>query len=504
MTIPWPLVPPLSGVLDGALGLNVTYIGLLPPGSAPAAGTRTVLQLVSDPDYDAEGRDGRRVKRISLEEGRLKSPVVRARLTRTFGADDDATALEVGVLTAKSGRAEFLAEVFPAEDPRPGEDPAPSRRVSRSVASCQLYQGRNRFRHDFRAANLKGGRYLLSLDVSVNGRPQGHADLPFYKLRLEELAALRERYDRAVTRAGGRLHRVLPSMAIRFQWLDELRTRLDPAHDPRPLRETYDEVGRMVAALEAGRDPFSGSAGYQRRAFRSKIDGSLQPYSVHIPSAAAENPAGRHPLLVMLHGSGVDETAAARSPGLVRELDARGWLLCAPLGRDLSGWYLGDSGRDIFEAIDAARATLPVDDRAIFLAGFSMGGYGVWRHGPLNRQNFAGLAVLSGRTQNPFGPAGGAGAGGPDPDDPSRYLDKTVGLPVFVAHGSDDAAVPVGSTREFVGRLREAGAWVVYHEYAGAGHGDYDAWTELFEWMEKVRRGEAAGDTPQPQAPEPR
>ena len=41
---------------------------------------------------------------------------------------------------------------------------------------------------------------------------------------------------------------------------------------------------------------------------------------------------------------------------------------------------------------------------------------------------------------------------------------------MFVAHGTDDRTVPVGQSRDFVARLRAAGAPVDYLEVPGADH----------------------------------
>ncbi len=488
MTLPWSAVPPLQGLLDEAIGLNVTYVARV-----PATGGRAVLQLVEDPGYDDELRSVRRVARIGLDVGQPQSTAVRARLDRTFGIDGTAAVAEIAILTGRSSRAELVAEVFQDKGDRPQDAAAPvesvpvpgpagpvsRRRLARSLASYTVYPGANRYRHDWRAAALGTGPHSLDLEVSVNGRVELRQTLPYYSLRTDDVASLKLLYERAAARAPGRLSPILPSVAARFEWLDRLTTALDPSADPAPLRSLFDELVRMTAALEAGRDPFAGRAGHQRRSFRSKIDGSLQPYSVHVPPVSVEAPGERRPLLVLLRGSGVDEVGAATDPRLVPRLDEHGCLLCAPFGRDLDDWYLGDGGRDIFEALDAARAILPVDDRAVFLAGHSMGGYGVWRHGLANHRRFAGLVVISGFTHPPAGT-------GREPDDPARYLGRVEGLPVFVTHGLEDRVAPIGPTREFVDRLREAGADVRYREIAAAAHFDYDPWPEVFAWMETV------------------
>lgn len=516
VTIPWSAVPGLSGLLDPALGLNVTCIA-----NRGEAGDPALLQLAPDPDYDTEVTPCRQVRRVALTVTDPKETVAMARTSRTFGADEDGTLVEVAVWSGRGGQCEVLVEAR-----------APGRPAPRSVAVYPLEPGLTLLRHNFRATHLATGPYDITIRAVVNGRKAVDFHVPFYKLRAQDVEALGERYGRAASRSAARLGRTLPSVAIRFDWLDELRDGLDPAEDPTALRLLYEELAHMVAAVEDGRNPLAGASGYQRRGFRSRLDGTLQPYSVHIPpAAAAPQPGQSFPLLVMLHGSGVDEVRTARDPRLVKELDEHGWLLCAPLGRDMSGWYLGDGGRDIFEALDSALATLPVDRRCVVVGGFSMGGFGAWRHGLEHADRFAGLVVLSGRTTNPlagrpannaaqvaeadrdrvapdtagrrsnlsgtlprgrFGlgrTAGRPSAAGSDHDEPSRYLGRAAGLPVFVAHGTEDRAAPIAPVREFVRRLEEAGARLVYREMSGAGHADYEVWDEVFDWLEELRAG---------------
>lgn len=510
LAIPWSIIPGLDPLLDPAFGLNVTCVHSRGEGVEPA-----LLQLTEDPDYDTEVARQRLVRRVALTMSDLKETIVKARTSRTFGADEDGTVVEVAVWSGRGGQAEVLVEAR-----------SPGRPAPRSVAVYPLEPGLNRVRHNFRSTHLATAPYEIVVQTVVNTRKSVDYTLPFYKLRTQDLDALRRRYTHAVGRASSRLSQALPSVAIRFDWLDELLGRLDPGEDPTALRLLYDELQAMVDAVENGRDPLAKASGYQRRGFRSKLDGTLQPYSVHIPPAAASAQAGQSfPLLVLLHGSGVDEVRTAEDPHLVKELDEHGWLLCAPLGRDVSGWYLGDGGRDIFEAVDSALATLPADRRLVCLGGFSMGGFGVWRHGLEQAGRFAALVVLSGRTANPLasraddlddrgadGPDADhtgdrarttlasslrllglgrrpepAGETGLDADDPARYLSRAAGLPVFVAHGVDDRAVPIGPVREFVRRLEEAGARIVFRELRGAGHGDYVIWDEVFEWLEELR-----------------
>jgi len=196
-------------------------------------------------------------------------------------------------------------------------------------------------------------------------------------------------------------------------------------------------------------------------------------------------------MLVLLHGSRVDEVRTARDPGLVAELEEHGWLLCAPFGRVPGGWYLGSGGTDVFEALEAAAVALPVDRTALFLGGISTGGFGAWWHGLANSDRFAGLVVLSGLPTDPVAAGLPSTPPGDQPAvgsyDPAAHLGRAAGLPVFVVHGAADPVFPVEATRRFVEDLRAAGADVVYRELEGTGHADYSVWPEIFDWMEQVR-----------------
>jgi predicted esterase len=450
------------------------------------------------------------VARVVFDVEGLAKTTVKARPSRTFGAQEDDISAELAFFTKRGARCEVVTEVWAAGStdaspdtaaPVPPRAAAGMRPASRSVTSHVLDPGLSRLRHNWRAPRAGAGTYRVSVQVSLRGRPVWESVLSYYNLGPADIDRLEERYRRAVGRAKRRLYASLPSVAARLQWVRDLYGTLDPGEDPEPLRLLFEETAEMVSDLEAGQDPLAGVTGHQRRAFRSGLDGSLQPYSVHVPPQAAvlarepKPPQTGLPLLVMLHESGVDDTAAAREPPLIRHLDKYGWLLCAPFGRGRSRWYVGDSGRDVLEAVEAAETTLPVDRKSVFLAGFSMGGFGALTVGLSGLRRFTGLVVLSGFTAPPAetGPqAEGPDRAGPDRGADDRQLDRLFdraeGVPVFVAHGTHDPSVPVARVRELVRRLQEAGAMVTYRELEGAGHGGYDVWAEVFEWLEQVRQ----------------
>lgn len=115
--------------------------------------------------------------------------------------------------------------------------------------------------------------------------------------------------------------------------------------------------------------------------FRSRIDGSVQPYAVVLPAGFdARDPRPRR-LDVWLHGRGEKVSEAAflaqrsRDTGPVNPPDA---IVLHPYGRYCNAFkFAGEI--DVLEAIDHVTAILPIDADRVVMRGFSMGGAGCWQ-----------------------------------------------------------------------------------------------------------------------------
>src|SRR5580765_5167093 len=66
-----------------------------------------------------------------------------------------------------------------------------------------------------------------------------------------------------------------------------------------------DNAASLLDQMEAGTDPLAGKRGDFRWAYRSDVDGEIQPYRVFIPRTY--NREKKYPLVVALHGMGGDE-----------------------------------------------------------------------------------------------------------------------------------------------------------------------------------------------------
>ena len=144
------------------------------------------------------------------------------------------------------------------------------------------------------------------------------------------------------------------------------------------------EVGRARAdQLRAGASPWTAQAGLVVRGYRSKLDGSIQPYGLVIPPSYAPVSPHRYRLDLWFHGRGeqlsevnfIDERE--REVGQFAPADT---IVLHPYGRFCNAFkFAGEV--DVLEALDAARHQYKVDDDRISVRGFSMGGAAAWHLG---------------------------------------------------------------------------------------------------------------------------
>ncbi len=116
------------------------------------------------------------------------------------------------------------------------------------------------------------------------------------------------------------------------------------------------------------------------RGYVSKIDGSVQPYGIVLPTSYTHKTASRYRLDVWLHGRGENLSEVnfldehLKSPGQFMPNDT---IVLHPYGRYCNAFkFAGEV--DVFEAIDSTRANYRADDDLTSIRGFSMGGAGVW------------------------------------------------------------------------------------------------------------------------------
>lgn len=133
--------------------------------------------------------------------------------------------------------------------------------------------------------------------------------------------------------------------------------------------------------LLAGSTPWADQTGLVVRGYRSRIDGSVQPYGLVIPKTYSPVGGHRFRLDLWFHGRGealnevnfLDERQ--RQPGTFTPEDT---IVLHPYGRYCNAFkFAGEV--DVLEALDDAKAKYRVDDDRISVRGFSMGGAACWQ-----------------------------------------------------------------------------------------------------------------------------
>jgi predicted esterase len=299
------------------------------------------------------------------------------------------------------------------------------------------------------------------------------ADFAAAKSRAAKLeAALKAKHQEALAAA-------VPSASYRIS-LFELARAGEINFDRIDFRETLKEANTMLDALGAGNDPFAARRGEFKKAYLSKVDNTLQPYQMFVPSSYDKSKP--FPLIIALHGMGGDENSyfAAYGQGAFKvEAEKHGYIVACPKGRKPASMYLGDAEKDVMDVLAEVRRAYNVDADRIYLTGHSMGGFGTWSVAMDHPDVFAALAPISGGANNP------------------ANLSKIAHIPQLIVHGDNDPTVPVDRSRVMVAAGKKLGAEIKYIEVPGGDHGSVVApnFPAVFEWFDSHKRkgGIAAG-----------
>ena len=241
------------------------------------------------------------------------------------------------------------------------------------------------------------------------------------------LATEMKKLKDTLAKLGGNTSPALPSA----QYALALYERADQGEvNPRAynFHNEFTAAQTVADALGAGKDAYAGRRGDFHRAYRSKVDNSLQPYRLFVPEAY--DPTKPTSLVVALHGMGGDENSMFDQYGKELPLDAQkhGFLVVAPKGLGVASMYRGAAEQDVMDVLAEVRRDYKVDPSRIYLMGHSMGGYGTWSVAMSHPEVFAALAPISG---------GGDPAG----------MAKLRAIPQYVTHGDDDKTVNVSQSR---------------------------------------------------------
>ncbi|HKY06416.1 MAG TPA: prolyl oligopeptidase family serine peptidase [Blastocatellia bacterium] len=338
------------------------------------------------------------------------------------------------------------------------------------------------FAAELKAPDVADGNYRLSVELRFT-----NAD-PVVKniiVRLER--GLASEFQKARARVAqlekrlkpeSPLRASLPSVEYRVSLFD-LASESKISPDQVDFRAELKEADSMLAELEAGRDPLGQKRGDLKRAYRSKVDDTVQPYRIYVPKAYDRSK--RYPLIIALHGMGRDEDSYFDdyAEGAFKlEAERRGYIVACPKGREPASMYRDAAERDVLDVLAEVRRAYNIDPDRIYMTGHSMGGFGTWSIAINNPEIFAALAPV-------------AGGGNP------KAMSKIAHIPQLVVHGDNDKTVSVEQSRAMVAAAKALGVEVSYIEVPRGSHTDIvvPTFDEVFDWFDTHRRKSAEAKT---------
>jgi len=198
----------------------------------------------------------------------------------------------------------------------------------------------------------------------------------------------------------------------------------------------------------------SGQRGADDVTFTSTADGSQQPLGVYVPRTY--DPRTPAPLVIFLHGFTQTEADEIASPWIRAAADASGAVIGAPFARGDEHFAAGAPEDDVYQAVEVMRHAFNIDPKRIFLAGHSMGGFGVFTVVVAKPRMWS--AVLS-------------ASGALTEEDKAVAMSALAGKTVYIVQGSDDTVVPALYARRTARQLTAAGITVRYYEQPNGAHG---------------------------------
>ena len=184
--------------------------------------------------------------------------------------------------------------------------------------------------------------------------------------------------------AGKRQLELLPDVEI-FHKAVDWALRYDEFFDPKQFDAAKKELALGVEranSLRDGRAPWEEQTGLVVRGYRSRIDGSVQPYGLVIPDDWKPDPKKPTRLDFWLHGRGEKLSELSFLEDRMKnrgEFTPENTIVLHLYERFCNAnKFAGEM--DLFEALESARSHYPIDRWRVSVRGFSMGGGSCWQY----------------------------------------------------------------------------------------------------------------------------
>lgn len=218
-----------------------------------------------------------------------------------------------------------------------------------------------------------------------------------------------------------------------------------------------------------------------------KNGGTTIPYRIYVPFNYT--PEKEYPILINLHGSGHRGDDNSKHIGIIKPLFTNASLhvddaiVICPQCPANNKWVDTDWGassytvskvpesnelRTVVKLIEEIKEKYSVNEKRVYVCGFSMGGYGSWDLLMRHPDVFAAGVMMCSSA---------------DPTKANVLKD----IPVWAIHGAKDPTVPVEGSRTITEAIKAAGGTKV--KYTELPNNEHDVWTytysntEIFTWL---------------------
>jgi pimeloyl-ACP methyl ester carboxylesterase len=207
----------------------------------------------------------------------------------------------------------------------------------------------------------------------------GEADTQRLRAGLAELSAA---IDKLRAKPDAPLAKLLPDVEVFHRAVDQALTHQE-MFEERDIRRADELLAEGLAranALAAGEAPWTKQGGLVVRGYRSKLDDTVQPYGLVIPTSYDFTSQRPHRCDLWFHGRGeksLELQFIQQRMTQVGQISPPDTIVLHPFGRYSNAFkFAGEV--DVFEALEHAKSQYRISPKRIAVRGFSMGGAGCW------------------------------------------------------------------------------------------------------------------------------
>jgi predicted peptidase len=225
--------------------------------------------------------------------------------------------------------------------------------------------------------------------------------------------------------------------------------------------------------------------------------GETFKYRIYVPKD--RDPIAKIPVMLYLHGSGARGDDNREQIGILAELAHESpekfpFAIVFPQCPMGTSWTAAQIEKAL-AALDKTVAEVNGDEKRLYLAGYSMGGFGAWHTAIANPSKFAAMISIAGgveamgvvSTDDRFLLSPQVRAAETSGDVYRAYGEALKNMPIWIIHGDKDDSVPVEQSRKLAAALKTAGAKDInYVELPNSGHDILDRTFRdegLVEWL---------------------